>query len=59
MNSMFEENEFDELIIEATGVADPTGLAQPFLTHPLYSRNTFPLKGVICLVDAELIENPN
>ncbi|MEM8888767.1 MAG: GTP-binding protein [Bacteroidota bacterium] len=48
-------DEFDELIIEATGVADPTGLAQPFLTHPLIQKH-FPLKGVICLVDAELIE---
>ncbi|MEM6801994.1 MAG: GTP-binding protein [Bacteroidota bacterium] len=48
-------DEFDELIIEATGVADPTGLAQPFLTHPLIEKH-FPLKGVICLVDAELID---
>ncbi|MEO1214234.1 MAG: GTP-binding protein [Bacteroidota bacterium] len=48
-------HEFDELIIEATGVADPTGLAQPFLTHPLIQKH-FPLKAIICMVDAELIE---
>jgi len=47
--------EFDEVIIEATGVADPTGLAEPFVAHPLI-KEYFPLKGVICLIDAESIE---
>jgi G3E family GTPase len=57
LNDLFDRrNEYDEIIIEATGVADPTGLAQPFVSHPLIKRH-FPLKGVICLVDAELIEN--
>lgn len=49
-------NDFDEIIIEATGVADPTGLAEPFIVHPLI-RKHFPIKAVICLVDAELIED--
>ncbi|MEM6768143.1 MAG: GTP-binding protein, partial [Bacteroidota bacterium] len=36
LNDLYKRrDEFDELIIEATGVADPTGLAQPFVTHPL------------------------
>lgn len=57
LNSLFDRrNEFDEIIIEATGVADPTGLAEPFLSHPLVKQQ-FPLRGIICLVDAELIED--
>ena len=49
-------DEFDEIIIEATGVADPTGLAEPFISHPLVKRH-FPLTSIICLVDAELVED--
>jgi len=48
-------DEFDEVIIEATGLADPTGLAQPFIAHPLIKKH-FPLRAIVCLVDAELIE---
>lgn len=56
LNDLFDRrDDFDEIIIEATGVADPTGLAQPFVSHPLIKRH-FPLSGVICMVDAELIE---
>ncbi len=56
LNELFDRKEqFDEIIIEATGVADPTGLAQPFVAHPLI-KEYFPLKGLICLVDAKLIE---
>ena len=47
-------SEIDEIIIEATGVADPSGLAQPFISHPLIKK-TFPLASIICLVDAELM----
>lgn len=57
LNDLFKRREsYDEIIIEATGVADPTGLAQPFVAHPLIKKH-FPLRGVICLVDAELIES--
>lgn len=49
-------DQFDEVIIEATGVADPSGLAQPFIIHPLIKQH-FPLVATICLVDAELIED--
>ena len=48
-------NDFQELIIEATGVADPRGLANPFLTNPSIKKQ-FPLRQIICLVDAALIE---
>lgn len=47
---------FDELIIETTGIADPANVAVPFLMLPMVQRE-FPLKRVICLVDAELIED--
>lgn len=49
-------DEFDEILIEATGVADPAGLAQPFIAHPLIKKH-FPLTNIICLVDAEFIED--
>jgi len=56
LNDLFDRKaEFDEIVIEATGVADPTGLAEPFVVHDLI-KEYFPLKGVICLLDAELIE---
>lgn len=47
---------FDELIIETTGIADPANVAVPFLMLSMVQRE-FPLKRVICLVDAELIED--
>jgi len=56
LNELFERrDQFDEIIIEATGVADPTGLAQPFISHPLIKKH-FPLTAIICLVDSELVE---
>ncbi len=52
---------FDELIIETTGIADPAGVAVPFLMSPMRSgvpvQREFTLERVICLVDAELIED--
>lgn len=57
LNDLFDRrDEFDKIIIEATGVADPRGLAEPFITHPAI-KEQFPLQGVICLIDAELIED--
>ena len=49
-------DEFDELIIEATGVADPAGISEPFLIHPAVKKR-FQLHHVICLIDAERIED--
>lgn len=55
LSDLFQrKDDFDEIIIEATGVADPTGLAEPFMVHQLI-KEYFPLQGVVCLVDAELI----
>lgn len=47
---------FDELIIETTGIADPANVAVPFLMLPMVQRE-FSLRRVICLVDAELIDD--
>ncbi|HAS47512.1 MAG TPA: GTP-binding protein [Microscillaceae bacterium] len=56
LNELFDrKDEFDEIILEATGVADPTGLAEPFVSHPLI-KEFFPLRGIICLVDSEQVE---
>lgn len=44
--------DFDHLIIETTGIADPTAVAAVFLTD--YNIQTiFKLDGVICLVDTQ------
>ncbi len=57
INELYERrDEIDEIIIEATGVADPTGLAEPFIAHPMIKKH-FPLTSIICMVDAELIED--
>ena len=49
-------DEFDRLVIETTGVADPESLALPFLTIPALERH-FTLENVLCLVDAGNIEH--
>jgi len=51
-----KKDEFDELVIETTGIADPASVANPFLTTPSL-LNCYQLKRVICLVDARLVEN--
>ena len=57
LNTLFErKSEYDEILIEATGVADPRGLAEPFIIHPAITKQ-FPLRRVICLIDAELIDD--
>jgi len=48
-------NDFDELLIETTGIADPSSVALPFIDPNQYA-NIFPLKKIICIVDAQFIE---
>jgi G3E family GTPase len=55
-NLWTKRNTWDHLIIEATGIADPANIAQPFLTVDQVKRG-YELKRVICIVDAELIED--
>jgi G3E family GTPase len=42
---------FDYLLIETTGIADPSSVVQPFFADPDI-RSSFAMDGVICLVDA-------
>lgn len=57
LNNLWDRRaSWDHLIIEATGIADPANIAHPFLTSENVKRG-FDLKRVICIVDAELIED--
>ncbi|QES87322.1 CobW family GTP-binding protein [Rhizosphaericola mali] len=49
-------DKFDEMIIEATGIADPGFIAMPFMEDP-NMENFYKLDRVICLVDAQFIES--
>lgn len=46
---------FDELVIEATGVADPATVAQPFFTTKELDKY-YVVERIICIVDASFIE---
>jgi G3E family GTPase len=48
-------SEFDELVIETTGIADPAQVAVPFLTNPSIA-GAYRLTRVVGLVDARKIE---
>lgn len=50
-----KQNEFDRLVIETTGVADPSSIVQVFIADPQVGR-FFELKQVICVTDAGLVE---
>lgn len=51
-----KQHEFDRLVIETTGVADPSSIVQVFLADNMVGRY-FDLEQVICVVDAGLIED--
>lgn len=48
-------DQFDRLVIETTGIADPSSIIQVFLENAAVER-FFELEQVICLVDAGLVE---
>ncbi|MEO1654855.1 MAG: GTP-binding protein [Bacteroidota bacterium] len=48
-------DQYDRLVIETTGIADPSSILQVFLEHPLVEKH-FELEQVICLADAGLVE---
>lgn len=57
LNNLWDKREqWDHLIIEATGIADPANIAHPFLTNDQVKRG-YDLKRVICIVDAEQVED--
>ena len=51
-----KQDEFDRLVIETTGVADPGSIVQVFLADPNVGR-FFTLEQVICVTDAGLVED--
>lgn len=51
-----KQDKFDRLVIETTGVADPSSIVQVFLADPMVER-FFKLEQVICVVDAGLVED--
>ena len=51
----YRREEFDRLVIETTGVADPTSIIQTFLGNRMVER-VFELEQVICLADAAHVE---
>lgn len=48
-------DQYDRMVIETTGIADPSSIIQVFLENPAVER-VFELEQVICLVDASLVE---
>lgn len=51
----YRRAEYDRLVIETTGVADPTSIIQTFLGNPGVER-VFDLQQVICIADAVNVE---
>lgn len=50
------KHEIDHLIIETTGMAEPDGVAQAFISDPEIQHH-FRLDGTVCLADANHIED--
>lgn len=48
-------DEYDRMVIETTGIADPSSIIQVFLQDPRVEK-IFELQQVICLVDTRLVE---
>jgi G3E family GTPase len=49
-----KRNQFDRIIIETTGIADPSSIMQVFLSDPRVEK-VFKLEQITCLVDAGLL----
>jgi len=56
LNELLSNYQFDHLIIETTGVAEPTGVAAPFLLYSIF-KEKFELQNTIVLVDAFNLED--
>ena len=55
LKTLARRNDWDELIIEATGIANPGGIIAPFLTFPWMQKH-FQMPQVICIADAQNME---
>uniref|UniRef100_UPI004049AB42 CobW family GTP-binding protein n=1 Tax=Fulvivirga sp. TaxID=1931237 RepID=UPI004049AB42 len=51
-----QRDRYDRLVIETTGIADPTSIVEVFLANSLVEKY-FELEQVVCLVDAGLVED--
>ncbi len=51
-----KQDQFDRLVIETTGVADPSSIVQVFLADPRVGQY-FELEQVVCVADAGLVED--
>lgn len=51
-----EAYQFDHLIIETTGIAEPLGVAEAFMSDPLIQQK-FSVNAIICLADCEQLED--
>lgn len=49
------QDKYDRMVIETTGIADPSSIVQAFLENPAVEK-AYELQQVICLVDANLAE---
>ncbi len=51
LSHLLQNYTFDHLLIETTGIAEPSGVAAPFLKYPLF-KEQFILQNIVVLVDA-------
>ncbi|MFT6215767.1 MAG: G3E family GTPase [Roseivirga sp.] len=49
-------DQYDRMVIETTGIADPSSIIQVFLENPAVEK-AYELQQVICLVDADQVED--
>lgn len=55
LKTLLNKPSWDELIIEATGIADPGGILLPFNQYPHLQKH-FRIEKTICIIDAQNIE---
>lgn len=51
LNHLLQNYTFDHLLIETTGIAEPSGVAAPFLIYPFF-KDQFVLQNIVVLIDA-------
>ena len=57
LKSIVRENgTYSRVIIETTGVADPSGVIKPFLSDP-FIRTHFQIDAVICVADSQIVSS--
>lgn len=49
-----QDEGFTRIVIETTGVADPSGVIKPFLSDPLIHKH-FEIDAVVCVADSQIV----